>query len=280
MRDRNDFGGRPGRPDGKGRPEVKVRRRAAVDPRAAKGGERPPEVRRRIEDLTARGIPHQMAVAVAQGKLNLNEALERLNKRVEVERLMKEHELSRALATQVVLGHADLAAFLAKRRFEVHRDTNLTRSCLEAAVEHGRVMTFALFGQRKVDAKVVAASTYHATLQEEGKEPEEVHKLDFKYAHFPEDWKKLKKIVRKDKELSEHPRRPAEHPQDRYTCSDRRLFRYQDEGVDVDVALLEGEVLHGHVLWFGRFEFGLSLKGEGEVTIFRHALHRMGEGSK
>jgi sRNA-binding regulator protein Hfq len=236
------------------------------------------DIKRQADELAAQGMPFQLAMQVAQGKVPLNDALERLNQRVEVDRLMKEHELSRALATQVVLGHADLGAFLAKRRFEEHRTANLDRSCLDRAAQSGQPLTLALFGQRKVEARVLSTSTYHVIVQEEGKEPEQLHKLDLKYAYLPDDWKKLKKIVRKDKELTEHPLRPAERPQDRYTCSDRRLFRYLDEDVAVDVTLLEGEILHGHVQWFGRFEFGLGLKGEGDVTIFRHALHRIQDG--
>ncbi|MCB9682941.1 MAG: hypothetical protein H6733_15860 [Alphaproteobacteria bacterium] len=234
--------------------------------------------RKRIEELTASGMPFHLAQAVAQARMPLNEALERMAQRDEVERLMKAHELSRALATQVVLGHADLEAFLAKRRFEAHRAANLDKSVLEDARASGKPMVFCLFGQRKIEATVTACTPYNVELTPVGGEPaEELHKLAFKYAYAPDDWKKVKKAVRKHKDLSAAPREPATRPQDRYTCSDKRLFHFLDSKATVDATLLEGEILHGEIAWFSRFEFGMSLKGGGATTVFRHALHRIVE---
>jgi hypothetical protein len=77
--------------------------------------------------------------------------------------------------------------------------------------------------------------------------------------------------VRSDKKAAEiEP--PAVRPQDRYSCSDRRLFGYLDRGVELNVTLLDKSVMRGTVLWFGRYEFGLKLRTDGEVTVFRHAL--------
>ncbi|MCB9662567.1 MAG: hypothetical protein H6732_00490 [Alphaproteobacteria bacterium] len=237
------------------------------------------ETRKRADELAATGIPFQMAMLVAQGKLELNEALEKLSQRSEVERLMKEHDLNRAFATQVVLGHADLPAFLAKRRFDEHRTANASRSVLDEAVTDGAPRVLALFDQRRVEAAVKEVGTYEVILGLADGTTETHHKLDLKYAYLPDDAKRVKKAMQKDKELGEAPRRPAERPQDRYTCSDRRLFNTLDRAQPVAVTLLEGEVITGRVVWFSRFELGLEVKGGAVVVIFRHALHALNDAS-
>lgn len=225
------------------------------------------------------GLPRNMAVAVAQGRLTKDEALQRLSRRADVEQLMRDHDLSRALATQVVLGHADLASYLAKRRFEAHRDENLQRSVLDEALADGEPRTFVVTGGGKRTARVVSNAAFEVVLQDDGAEAEEVHKLTLLYAYRPDAWKRVRKVLKRERDLAKAGHKPAERPQDRYTVSDKRLFRYVDEGVSVDATTLEGDVLRGEVTWFSRYEFGLRIKGDEEVIVFRHALHHLGEAS-
>ena len=224
-------------------------------------------------------MPFQMAMAVALGRVSLNDALERLARQEKVQKMMDEHELSRALATQIVIGHASLETVLSRRRMQDHREQNRLRSCLETARLTGRPIALGLHGNSKITGTVDSVAAYSVTIApEDGGDPVEVHKLQLKYAWDPRDWKRVRKGVRTDKTLSKEPRAPIERPQDRYTCSDKRLFRYMDRAVPVMVTLLEGEQLKGTVSWFGRYEFGLLLKdGETEVTIFRHCLHDISE---
>jgi sRNA-binding regulator protein Hfq len=214
---------------------------------------------------------------VAHGKLTLNDAIERMARRSDVERLMRKHDLTRAIATQIVLGHANLEAYLQRRRLAAHRENYRTRSCLDDAVAAGSTLTLLLHGQRRVEAKVKSIDPYDAVLAIEGGGEEQVRKLQIKATWRPDDYKRIKKVLRKDKALSEAPRGPIERPQDRYSCSDKRLFRYLDTQTEVDVTLLEGEVFSGTVQWFGRYEFGLEIKGGVVVTIFRHALSAITE---
>ncbi len=238
-----------------------------------------PKVRARAEELHDNGMPFQMAMAVALGRLSLNDALERLQRQERVEKLMEEHELSRALATQIVIGHASLDVVLSRRRMQAHREENRLRSCLDDAKDTGRPLALALHGKDKAMGIVLEVAPYSVTIQEDGaEEPREIHKLQLKYAWDPEEWKKVRKGVRTDKDLSKAPVEPIERPQDRYTCSDKRLFRYMDDEAQVQATLLEGEVLKGTVTWFGRYEFGMMLKSDVEVTIFRHALHDLTDG--
>ena len=81
-------------------------------------------VRARAEELVATGMPFQMAMAVASGRLQLNDALERMVRQDQVLRMMERHDLSRALATQIAMGHADLDVVLARRRMDEHRTQN------------------------------------------------------------------------------------------------------------------------------------------------------------
>lgn len=232
-----------------------------------------PKVRARAEELHDNGMPFQMAMAVALGRLSLNDALERLRRQEKVEKLMEDHALSRALATQIVIGHASLDVVLARRRMQAHRDENRLRSCLDDAKESGETLVIAIHGKTKVTGTVVEVAPYSVTVQPEEGEAVEIHKLQLKYAWSPEDWKRVRKGVRMDKSLSKEPKSPIERPQDRYTCSDKRLFRYLDDEIMVQATLLEGELIRGTLTWFGRYEFGLRLKSDVEITVFRHALH-------
>ena len=229
--------------------------------------------RRRAAELVVQGYPPAMAMSVAQGRMTKNEATERLARRAEVEQLMKAHDMTRALATQVALGHAKLDEFLAKRRFDQHRGANRVRSVLDEAASDGRVWTWALFGGRKVEGKLTAITPYNVTLVPTEGAPEELHKLAFKFGHAPDDFKRLRKIQLCNKALREAPKAPAERPQERYTCSDKRFFKYVDSGAVVRATLLEGEVIEGSVAWFSRYEFALSIKGHATIVVFRHALN-------
>lgn len=220
-------------------------------------------------------MPHALAMAVATGKMPLNEALERLARASETERIMKAHDLTRALATQVVLGHADLATYLERRRFQEHRQKHAERSVLAAAVAHGRPMTLAVFGGERVEGKVVANTAYEVEVEQTDGTRRTLHKLELKFAYEVEAYKRIKRALRRDKTLAAAPRRPARRPQDRYTCSDWRLFELMTGPGEVEVTTLEGDVIDGELQWFSRYEFALSAKGEGEIVVFRHALHRI-----
>jgi dihydroflavonol-4-reductase len=260
---------RPGPDDRRSKPK----RRGEVPPTPAAEA----AIKARADELHARGMPIQMATAVAHGRLDLNEALEKLARREEVNRLMEKHQLSRALATQIALKQASLEAVLAHRRMQLHRDTNRDRSVLDAHATSGVPITLLLHGHRRVTGKVMMVDAYMFRFQPEEGEAEDIHKLQVKAAFVPDDYKRVRKVLKYDKKLEQAPLGPVPRPQDRYTCSDKRLFRYMDEKVEVQATLLEGEQMHGVVSWFSRFEFGLHLKGEAEIIVFRHALHDLEE---
>jgi sRNA-binding regulator protein Hfq len=253
-----------------------MRRRPSDRPRPrGRGGSTTTDakVRERADELHKSGMPYQMAMAVAHGRVDLSDALERLAKKERVQRLMERHDLSCALATQIAIGHASLDKVLSRRRLATHREEYRERTCLAPDVR----IALALFGGRKVVGTVadVGSFTFHFT--PDGEETEEIHKLKAKFAYNPDDWKRVRKVVRADKALKKTASEPAVRPQDRYSCSDKRLFACMDKQRDITVTLLEGEVTRGQVAWFGRYEFALTTKGGAEIVIFRHALRDLSE---
>ena len=254
-----------------------MRRRLVIDQPIRRGSERTkkrkapaePEVapKEKAKELVDRGMPYQMAMAVVHGRMELNEALERLSRRDQVNVLMERHELSRALATQVALGQVDLGLILHRRRMKEHRAENLERTALTV----GAVVALAQFGGAETRGQITEVKPYALVVQPDEGEPVEIHKLDVRYVYDASDWKRVKRAAKKSKNRDEDAR-PAPRPQDRYTCSDRRLFSYIDKKADVNVTMLDGEVFRGSIGWFSRYEFGLVLKGELEITVLRHAL--------
>ncbi|TNE84312.1 MAG: hypothetical protein EP330_29275, partial [Deltaproteobacteria bacterium] len=189
-------------------------------------GRRKPEVtpRQRAEELHAQGMPFQLAMAVAHGRIDLSDALERLARDEKVDRLMERHELSRALATQIAIGHASLEQVLARRRMEEHRAANRYRSILVQSAEAGSPVALALHQGQRATGVVKSVKRYVFEFLPDGfDEPVEIHKLQVKYAYSPDDWKSVRKALSFDKKLERTPLQPESRPQDRYNLSDKRL---------------------------------------------------------
>lgn len=252
------------RPDSDDRRKVK---RKSADPR----------IKARAEQLAASGMPMPTAMAVAHGKVSLNEALEHLARRDSVTRLMEKHDLSRALATQIALGQAALDTVLSRRRLQEHREKFRERSIIDDYAQSAQPVSLLLHAHRRVSGTIELADTYLIRFKAEDGNVEDFHKLQVKLAFAPDAYKRVRKVLKYDKELENKLLSPISRPQDRYSCSDKRLFRYLDESTEIQVTLLEGELLRGTVAWFSRYEFGLKLKGDTDVVVFRHALHDLRE---
>ncbi len=234
--------------------------------------------KKRAEELHAQGMPFQMAMAVAHGRLELNEALERMALNDRIARLMKKHDLSRALATQIAMGQADLDRVLYRRRMDDHRRDFRDRSVLDEANASGASLVLGLHGGEEVEARIAAVEPYVVQAAVAGQEAlRPIHKLQVKYAYDPAARRAVAKARDVDATLAEKPLQPMERPQDRYACSDRRLYRYVDKRIVLRATLLEGERFTGRVVWFSRFEFQLATNDEPTVVVFRHALRDLSE---
>jgi sRNA-binding regulator protein Hfq len=161
---------------------------------------------------------------------------------------------------------------------EEHRNANRQRSILEDALKERRRLVLGLHGREEVAGEVQGIDTYSVQFLPKGaEEPRSIHKLQVKYAYWPSQEKRVHRLRSTDEKLERKPMNPLERPQDRYPCSDKRLFRYVDRRIAVDATLLEGEQFTGEIGWFSRYEFQMTHKGEPVVSVFRHALYDLSE---
>ena len=238
---------------------------------------RDPALERRIDALIRdNGLTRAVATQVALGRVDLNDILRKMALNAEVDRIIRKHDLSRALATQVALGQAELDAVLFKRSLAQWFEEHGMRSLLSQAQESGELVALALHGNRNVQAKVLAVEQYEVELEIDGA-TERMHKLQIKWGALASHRKKVGRSLGWDKALKGQPKEPITRPQDRYGCSNRRLYGYMDAGTTVIVRLVEGEIFKGRITWVSRFEFGLEVKGKVEAVIFRHAMIHIGE---
>ncbi len=224
------------------------------------------------------GLPREVALRIARKEITVNDALQEMATRDKAVNLMRQHSLDHALASQIAQGHASLGKVLHSRRLASHLAMYSDRSVLADALKDGRAWRFALHGRRVVNARVTGLDRYEARLLHEGSGDEQVvHKLQFKLAWRPEEDKLARKGFRWDSQLRGAPREPVLRPQDRFGCSNRRLFDWLEAKTRVGLTTLEGEVVQGTVAWFSRYEVGVSVRGKAEVVCFRHALTRAAE---
>lgn len=226
------------------------------------------------------GISVELAREVAAGTLDLNDVIKRMAFNDEVESLITRHDLNRALATQVALGHIELDLVLSRRRIAAHATEHRSRSILEEAQRTGREVSLGLHGHKTLRGKVLAVEQYEIVVRDSdsGKE-ERFHKLRVKYAFDAADFKRVKKALSYDKPRRDRVIEPVVRPQDRYACSDRRLGVAWDRKTHVSAVTLEGEVFSGEIAWVARYEFAIRTRQGAEVVIFRHALDDLREGT-
>lgn len=195
-----------------------------------------------------------------------------LAREAEVERLIAKHGLSRALAMQVARGEVRIEDVLRKARQQEYMATHRDRSLLNEVAATRASVAVAVHGARVLRGKVDAVETYDVLFTPEGEAQTRIPKVQIKFAYDPAQYKQFRKNLRYDA-AHKGARDPILRPQDRYGCSDRRLFRYLDSGVTVAATTLEGEILSGKVAWMSRWEFCLKLdKTDAWVVVWRHAL--------
>lgn len=235
------------------------------------------ELRVKAEEIqSSTGIPYNLALHVARGERTLSSVLERLVAEDRIAQLVRKHDIPKSLAAQVALGQADLDAVLLKRELDAHIHANKERSVLVERAADGKTVGLALHGQRTAIGVVRSVDQYEFEFVPEGGEPEKVHKLQAKFAWDPDDYKLVKKGIDSAKE-GRGAAEPIWKPQDRFPLSDKRLFALKKAERIVAIGTLEGEILRGHVLWVGRWEIGLRMKGGGTIDVFRHAVKSIEE---
>jgi len=219
------------------------------------------------------GIPRRLAQQVAGGQRELNEVLQEMARLERVDKLEAAHDIPRSLAVQVVLGQADLDAYLAKRRRHAYRSELGARSVFDQAVEAGEPYTFAVLGRGIRQLTVLNSDPFELEVQDtKSDEPEKLHKLMVKLVYRPEDRKAARRAISQDKAYRGVVAEPVFRIQDRYHCPDKKLFPWHEAGSRLTFVTVEGDRVQGSVAWFSRYELGVTVRGEAEVVLMRHAL--------
>lgn len=265
-----------GRPQGPRRRSPRDQeQRADASPAARRQAD---DARQRAEEIVrTSNIPLNLALQVARGQRTLNDVVMQLAREAEVERLMARHELNRALAMQVARGEVKLEEVLRKVRQQAYLAGTRDRSALTDALQQGAALALAVHGGKILRGRVTAVEVYDVLFAPEGEAEVRLPKVQIKYAYDPAQYKQVRKQLHMDP-ARKGSREPILRPQDRYGCSDKRLFRYMDTGAVVVATTLEGEVFRGKVSWMSRWEFCLKLeRSEASVVIWRHALADLAE---
>ena len=224
------------------------------------------------------GLPRNMAFQVAMGNMTLNEALEKLAFHDQVEKLIRRHAFPRSLATQIAMKQVELDVVLRKQRQETYMEENRLRSLLTESMEQKLPITVLLHGQQRRTGQVLSVSAYEFELQD-GKTGavETIHKLQAQAGWEAKKNAQVLSALKRDKAHAQLTG-PIEKPQDRFHCSNRRLFQYMEDSTRLTVRLLEGDLVQGTVDWLGRWELGIKTKKGAVVTVFRHAMADLEEG--
>ncbi|GDX81213.1 hypothetical protein LBMAG42_30240 [Deltaproteobacteria bacterium] len=259
---------RAGAPPPKGAPK-----RRSASPAGSGGLSGAEALAAKVEQIRkTTGVPLETARLVALGRLDLNDAIKRMAFADEVTSLMARHELDRALATQVALGHADLQKALRKRRVDALIQASMSRDILETAAKSGAELVLGVHGRQLLRARITEITAYDVHLLDlEKNEASILHKTRLKFACEAAPWQKARKAMVWDSARKLRTVEPITRPQDRFGCSNRRLGEALDRNAETTITLLEGEVFTGHLAWVARWEVGLRTKG-GDVAIFRHAI--------
>jgi len=226
-----------------------------------------------MAELLQMGIPRHLAQVVASGQRPLSGVLEEMARNDKVDKLVAQHEIPRSFAVQCVLGQADLASYLSKRRCRSYLGTTRDRSVFSEALASGEPYSFALLTRSNRSLRVVGVDRYELTVEPaDGGEAETIHKLTVKFLIQPAHRRALRKALSFDKALKQAQAEPIWRIQDRYSLADKAIFPWHEQGDRLQLTTVEGEQLQGTLAWFNRYELGLALKGGGLVTVMRHAL--------
>lgn len=227
--------------------------------------------REKAEELVERtGLPRNLAFQVAMGSLTLSGALNKLAFRDEVEKLIRRHDFQRSLATQIAMGQVSLEDVLRKQRRQAYFQENSQRSILTDAMEERLRINLMLHGQKRLQGRVEEVGAFDFRFQGKG-EPVTIHKLQVKAAWDGRRNAAVLSTVKTNKSQG-GVCEPIVKPQDRYHCSNRRLFLHMEASERLTIHLLEGASLSGTIAWISKWELGLTLKKGPVVVIFRHAI--------
>lgn len=102
-----------------------------------------------------------------------------------------------------------------------------------------------------------------------------IHRLEIKYFCKQSNFKLLQKMIPVDKSIRKKKLRPSHKPDGRYQFPPGVL----EKDKDVILALHEGEIVRGTIVWFTNYDIMLKV-GKTEVWVFRHAVTDCGQARR
>jgi hypothetical protein len=254
-------------------------RRRQVEPGSAPRA----HIRRKAEELMRdAGLPQHLAMRVAKAELPLTDALTLVDSQDRVARLITRHKLDKSLATQVVLGRVSLDQVLQRRRMLNHVESHKSKSILDVALADGNPRIFGLHGQRLVRARLTELDAYGLTLvSDEANAPAgpvgKMHKLEVKFVLNTTEIDLARAALKHQPEFEIQA--PIKRPQDRFRCTNKRLFAWIDAKSSVDLTTLEGDLISGPLNWFGRWELSIRASEDLDIIVLRHAITNISGGT-
>ena len=97
--------------------------------------------------------------------------------------------------------------------------------------------------------------------------PQKLHRLETKYFYAEEDAAIVEKWIVMDKSIQKKKMRAAYKPDKRYKFPEGIL----QEGAEIMLALHEGEMIRGRIIWFTPYDILLEISKNAKIWIFRHA---------
>ncbi|MBF0288034.1 MAG: hypothetical protein HQM14_09470 [SAR324 cluster bacterium] len=145
-------------------------------------------------------------------------------------------------------------------------------SIFQQALDSADMWALHLHGNRVVQAKIVEDLTYDVKLALDNKKTEELSKIQIKCLYPVNLMEPIKAMLTMNEQVQAMEIEPIVKPQDRYVIKNKSLFPLMKQQQNVVLTLLEGEVLHGIVIGFSRYDLMFLVQGI-PIVILRHSIY-------
>lgn len=222
------------------------------------------------------GLPMRWAVKVASGQMSLGQAVKELQERDRVARLVEQGKLLPGMAAAVTGGNCTLeeglktTALKRRKQEKDYQKSHLT----DFAASHAAV-TLALVSGRLVTGTLTRDEPFAVAVQDREGQVTDADKHDVKFFFKAGDRKKVFKNIKTGTAAQLLEPGALKERKARKKLKARNFVGPLEEGRTVAWTTVEGDVIRGKVVWFGRFEVILETGNGIPVYIMRHAFAAM-----
>lgn len=238
----------------------------------------PQETTAKARDLEVKwGLPRDVAVQIALGRLELDEVLQKIQLREKVDRLVEQGDLFPPLGPQVVAGSWSLDQALFHTRLRARKAASDYMRCfLDDFARESRPAALGVVGGGLLQGTIVESRPFDLVFRPRNGEKEStVLKHDVKFFFDASRRKHLLKSVRQGSPeevvAGDHLKRVGS----RNDVKARTLLALQESGKAVNWQTVEEDCIRGRIGWFGRYEVSLQV-AKGEIFVLRHAVAAVG----